>query len=112
MYCPVAQNRIREKSTLRDAGLAVPEFREVTTAEELHAAVSELGTPSVVKTASSGYDGKGQAVVHNVDEVEEIWAELATDQAILEQFVDFDCRVVCRWGKKCARGHCSLRTVS
>jgi len=101
-YCPVhpsgyvlsvAQNRIREKSTLRDAGLAVPEFREVTTAEELHAAVSELGTPSVVKTASSGYDGKGQAVVHNVDEVEEIWAELATDQAILEQFVDFDCEL-------------------
>ena len=88
-YCPVypsgyvlsvAQNRIREKSTLRDAGLAVPEFREVTTAEELREAVSELGTPSVVKTASSGYDGKGQAVVHDVEEVEEIWAELATDQ--------------------------------
>lgn len=101
-YCPVhpsgyvlsvAQNRIREKSTLRDAGLAVPEFREVTTAEELRAAVSELGTPSVVKTASSGYDGKGQAVVHNVDQVEEIWAEIATDQAILEQFVDFDCEL-------------------
>jgi len=101
-YCPVhpsgyvlsvAQNRIREKSTLRDAGLAVPEFREVTTAVELRAAVSELGTPSVVKTASSGYDGKGQAVVHNADQVEEIWAELATDQAILEQFVDFDCEL-------------------
>ncbi|MGZ0173092.1 MAG: 5-(carboxyamino)imidazole ribonucleotide synthase [Planctomycetales bacterium] len=101
-YCPVypsgyvlsvAQNRIREKSTLRDAGLAVPEFREVTTAEELREAVSELGTPSVVKTASSGYDGKGQAVVHDVEEVEEIWAELATDQAILEQFVDFDCEL-------------------
>jgi 5-(carboxyamino)imidazole ribonucleotide synthase len=101
-YCPVhpsgyvlsvAQNRIREKSTLRDAGLAVPEFREVTTAEELHAAVSELGTPSVVKTASSGYDGKGQAVVHNDDQVEEIWTELATDQAILEQFVNFECEL-------------------
>jgi 5-(carboxyamino)imidazole ribonucleotide synthase len=101
-YCPVhpsgyvlsvAQNRIREKSTLRDAGLAVPEFRAVTTVDELRAAVSELGTPSVVKTASSGYDGKGQAVVHDVDQVEEIWAELATDQAILEQFVDFDCEL-------------------
>ena len=101
-YCPVhpskdvlsvAQNRIREKLTLRAAGLAVPRFCEVTTAEELRAAVLELGVPSVVKTASSGYDGKGQAVLHNVGQVEEIWAELATNQAILEQFVDFECEL-------------------
>jgi 5-(carboxyamino)imidazole ribonucleotide synthase len=89
----VAQNRIREKSTLRDAGLAVPEFREVTSAEQLRSAVSELGTPSVVKTASSGYDGKGQAVVHDPGHVDEIWTSLATDQAILEQFVEFDCEL-------------------
>lgn len=89
----VAQNRIREKSTLRDAGLGVPEFREVTSAEELRVAVSELGTPSVVKSAADGYDGKGQAVVHEVQQVAEIWTELATEQAILEQFVDFECEL-------------------
>lgn len=89
----VAQNRIREKSTLQDAGLAVPEFREVTSAEALRQAVSELGVPSVVKTASSGYDGKGQAVVRDAAQVDEIWTDLATDQAILEQFVDFECEL-------------------
>lgn len=102
LHCPVhpsgyvlsvAQNRIREKSTLRDAGLGVPEFREVTTAAELRMAVTELGTPSVVKSATDGYDGKGQAVVHDVDQVDEIWAALATGQAILEQFVDFECEL-------------------
>lgn len=89
----VAQNRIREKSTLRDAGLGVPEFREVTTAAELRMAVAELGTPSVVKSATDGYDGKGQAIVHDADRVDEIWAVLATEQAILEQFVDFECEL-------------------
>lgn len=89
----VAQNRIREKSTLRDAGLGVPEFREVTTAAELRMAVAELGIPSVVKSATDGYDGKGQAVVHDADRVDEIWAALATEQAILEQFVDFECEL-------------------
>ena len=89
----VAQNRIREKSILRDAGLAVPEFREVTSAEELRVAVSELGTPSVLKSATDGYDGKGQAVVQEANQVDEIWATLATQQAILEQFVDFDCEL-------------------
>ncbi len=89
----VAQNRIREKSTLRDAGLDVPEFREVTTAAELRMAVTELGTPSVVKSATEGYDGKGQAVIHDADRVDEIWAALATEQAILEEFVDFECEL-------------------
>ena len=89
----VAQNRIREKSTLRDAGLAVPEFREVTSVSELRAAVSELGTPCVVKSASWGYDGKGQAVVRDPGQVDAIWATLGTDQAILEQFVEFDCEL-------------------
>lgn len=89
----VAQNRIREKTTLRNAGLAVPEFREVRTVEQLRAAVAELGTPCVVKSAESGYDGKGQAVIHDPAMVDEIWTSLGTDQAILEQFVDFDCEV-------------------
>ncbi|MFT5323583.1 MAG: 5-(carboxyamino)imidazole ribonucleotide synthase [Planctomycetaceae bacterium] len=102
LHCPVhpsgyvlsvAQNRIREKSTLRDAGLDVPDFREVTSADELRTAVSELGTPSVAKSASDGYDGKGQAVVHDADQVDEIWAALLTEQAILEQFVDFECEL-------------------
>ena len=62
----VAQNRIREKSTLRDAGLVVPEFLEVNSAAELRAGVAELGVPSVVKSASWGYDGKGQAVIHDL----------------------------------------------
>lgn len=89
----VAQNRIREKTTLSDAGLAVPQFREVKSAAELRSAVAELGTPAVVKSASWGYDGKGQAVIPGVEQVGEIWNSLATDQAILEQFVDFDCEL-------------------
>lgn len=89
----VAQNRIREKSTLRDAGLAVPEFREVRSADELSAAVAELGAPAVVKSASWGYDGKGQAVIRELDHVDDTWNSLATDQAILEQFVEFDCEL-------------------
>ena len=89
----VAQNRIREKSTLRDAGLGVPEFRAVTTAAELRMAVAELATPAVVKSATDGYDGKGQAVVHDADRIDEIWAALSTEQAILEQFVDFECEL-------------------
>ena len=86
----ISQNRLREKSTLRDAGLPVPEFRPIHSREELQSAVVELGTPSVVKTASSGYDGKGQAVIRSDSDCSSVWESLNTNEAILEQFVDFE----------------------
>lgn len=86
----ISQNRLREKGALRDAGLPVPEFRAITSAAELQSAVEELGTPSVIKTASSGYDGKGQAVIRSDSDCSGVWESLNTDEAILEQFVDFE----------------------
>ena len=86
----ISQNRLREKSTLRDAGLPVPTFRPVTSAKELQSAVAELGAPRVIKTASSGYDGKGQAVIRSDSDCTTAWESLNTDEAILEQFVDFE----------------------
>lgn len=86
----ISQNRLREKGTLRDAGLPVPTFRPVTSAKELQSAVAELGAPSVIKTASSGYDGKGQAVIRSDSDCTTAWESLNTDEAILEQFVDFE----------------------
>ena len=89
----VSQNRLREKSTLRESGIPVPEFRAVHSLSELQEAASQLGTPSVLKTASSGYDGKGQAVVRSMAECADTWKQLATEEAILEQFVDFQCEI-------------------
>lgn len=97
----VAQNRIREKSTLRDAGLAVPEFHEVTSRDELRTAVSQAGVPSVLKSASWGYDGKGQAVIRHPEDVDDVWESLATDQAILEQFIDFECELSVVGARNC-----------
>lgn len=55
-----AQDRIVEKQTLRDAGLAVTPFAEVGSAASVDAFAREYGWPVIVKTARSGYDGKGQ----------------------------------------------------
>ncbi|HKM54380.1 MAG TPA: ATP-grasp domain-containing protein, partial [Isosphaeraceae bacterium] len=55
-----SQNRLREKSFLSRCGLPHAPWRPVRTDHELERAVSELGLPLILKTASSGYDGKGQ----------------------------------------------------
>ncbi|MCA9169978.1 MAG: ATP-grasp domain-containing protein [Planctomycetales bacterium] len=46
--------------------------------------------PGVLKTASWGYDGKGQVKVASSDELGSAWGKLDCPEAILERFVDFE----------------------
>lgn len=84
------QHRLREKSFLSREGFPVAPFRHVTSADALRAAVSELGLPSVLKTAGFGYDGKGQLKLSTPDEVEAAVSALGEREAVLESFVDFE----------------------
>ncbi len=85
----VTQHRLREKTFLREQGFPVTPFRAVRSVEELQIAIRELGCPAVLKTAGWGYDGKGQAKIQSPEEAATLWAQLGTDEAILEGFVDF-----------------------
>ncbi len=85
-----SQNRRREKTYLREAGLPVTPFVAVESAEQLLAALNVLGAPAVLKTADWGYDGKGQVVIRAVDEAPAAWQKLGAPQAILEAFIDFE----------------------
>ncbi|GEN35647.1 MULTISPECIES: 5-(carboxyamino)imidazole ribonucleotide synthase [Aneurinibacillus] len=87
----ITQNRIREKSTLASFGIPVAAFRIIESETDAETAVLELGLPAVMKTATGGYDGKGQYVIRKVEEAAPAYRELAkagTD-IIIEQFVPF-----------------------
>ena len=83
------QHRLREKRALNQRGFATAEFVAIRGPEDLRRGVLDLGG-GLLKTAGWGYDGKGQRRIRSVDEVELAWSELATDEAILEAFVDFE----------------------
>ena len=84
-----AQDRLLEKGTLRDAGLPVTPFTEVRDAASVRAAAETLGWPMIVKTARSGYDGKGQFRVDSVDDLQRVSMD-ASQQWIAERCIDFD----------------------
>lgn len=86
----VTQHRLREKGFLAGAGFPVAPFRAVRSAAELALALEALGTPAVLKTAGWGYDGKGQVRIQRPEEGKTAWEALATGEAILEAFVDFE----------------------
>ncbi|MEE9405093.1 MAG: 5-(carboxyamino)imidazole ribonucleotide synthase [Algisphaera sp.] len=86
----VAQDRVREKNTLVELGVAVGPFASVNSVEQLAAAVEELGCPAVLKTVGGGYDGKGQRVLQSPKDVTYAWEDLGRQPCILEAFIDFE----------------------
>ena len=89
----ICQNREKEKTFLRQHGIPHAEFRVVDSGESLDAAIQELGTPCVLKTAAFGYDGKGQRKITQVEDWDKVWQEFGAGRGVLEQWVDFQCEV-------------------
>lgn len=88
------QHRLREKRAIESAGAKVAPYREITSKQQLADAVGTLGTPCVFKTATGGYDGKGQWIIRSdsQEELKEAYQTLskAKTELVLEQFIRFD----------------------
>ena len=76
----LCQHRLREKHFLQGAGFPLPRFLPVESKGELIAAVSQIGTPCVLKTASFGYDGKGQRKIDGFTDMSLLWEEITRDR--------------------------------
>jgi len=85
----ICQDRIAEKRFLAEAGVPVAPWRQVTSEQELEAAIAEIGLPAVLKTTRLGYDGRGQAVLRHPGDAAPAFARLAPRPLILEAFVPF-----------------------
>ncbi|MCC6987983.1 MAG: 5-(carboxyamino)imidazole ribonucleotide synthase [Acidobacteria bacterium] len=85
----VTQQRAREKSFLALKGFPVTPHAPVASLEELITAVERIGLPAILKTASFGYDGKGQHRLTSPLDIEPVWALVGHQPAILEKVVDF-----------------------
>ena len=85
-----AQNRLMEKALFDQLQIPVAPYQAVDSLESLQQAVAALGLPLVLKTATGGYDGKGQFVLRSEDQIEQAWAELGPAKSLIaESFVTF-----------------------
>ena len=92
----VSQDRIIEKTFIRDLGIPVAQFAPVADAHALGLASSAMAAwsaPAILKTARLGYDGKGQINIAAADELASAFAALGSVPCVLEQRLRFECEV-------------------
>ena len=87
------RHRLREKIFLSTHGYPVAPFRAVHSAEELRTALVQLGTPAVLKTATFGYDGKGQVRIDAPALADAAFATMGQPVGVLEAWVPFTCEL-------------------
>ena len=100
VYPPAAalrhsQDRLDEKKLFEALEIPLPGYHAVDLREDLNIAAEILGLPMVIKTRRLGYDGKGQYVVRNKDDLDAAWDVLGGQSLIAEQWVAFDYEVSC-----------------
>lgn len=89
------QNRLVQKSFLAEHGFPVPAFATLSNPDQLGSIIGKLGYPVVCKTATTGYDGKGQWRLSSDADRPEVERSLKTSMQsgvewIVESFVPFE----------------------
>ncbi len=89
----VAQDRLVEKTFIREAGLDVAPFARVDSSDDIEAAMRDWSAPAILKTRRFGYDGKGQSRLASAQEAAAAWDAIGQAPAILEKQITFACEV-------------------
>jgi 5-(carboxyamino)imidazole ribonucleotide synthase len=89
----ISQDRLTEKTFLQSLGLKTAPFADISDLASLEAALTDIGTPAILKTRRFGYDGKGQVRVNAVTDAPSAHADMADAPALLEGFIDFSIEV-------------------
>ncbi len=86
----VSQDRLHEKTFLRDAGVPVADFAPIDGEADLEAALKAFGGAGVLKTRRMGYDGKGQVMLKSIAAAAGALETLAYAPSILEALIPFE----------------------
>ena len=84
------QNRLVEKAFIESLGISVAPYVAIRTLEDIDAISDSFQFPAILKAASFGYDGKGQAVCHSLDDVRNAFNSLKQVECVLEQRINLE----------------------
>jgi len=81
----IARHRIQEKDYARQAGLNPAPYALVTCSGDFETAAGITGFPAILKTTTLGYDGKGQQIVGDAQQLADAFKLLGGVECVLER---------------------------
>ncbi|MBV7506264.1 5-(carboxyamino)imidazole ribonucleotide synthase [Bacillus sp. sid0103] len=86
----ITQDRIKEKRAIQQAGLETAAYEDIYSTEDLFLKIETIGYPAVLKTARGGYDGKGQLVIKDKQDLFQGETLLNHGACVLEKWIPFE----------------------
>jgi len=84
----IAQNRHHEKQYALKAGLNPAPYYFIESDADIEKAIEAIGVPAILKSATLGYDGKGQAVVSSEEELIAAYGSMNKVACVLEKKIN------------------------
>lgn len=91
----ISQDRLAEKNFFKRFNVPTTEYFTVDSLEDLNAAIEKIHLPAVLKTRRLGYDGKGQFIIKQTEDIATAWNTLGQQNLIVENKINFDREVSC-----------------
>ena len=88
----IAQDRQQEKEWIARAGLTTVPYTVISTESDINDSLNAL-LPGILKTATLGYDGKGQIAVDSLAELQAAFTRLQQVRCVLEKKVDLHAEI-------------------
>lgn len=89
----ITQDRIHEKSFLRDNGFPTAPFAIIRDESDLADGFKTVNSPAILKVSRFGYDGKGQYAIDSDNDLTSAWQALKGNESVLERRVPLDLEV-------------------
>lgn len=89
----IAQNRNVEKQFAVGAGLKPVPYCSILSEVDIASAIERIGVPAILKSAALGYDGKGQVVINQPDELLPVYQSMGGVQCVLEKKIDLELEI-------------------
>lgn len=95
----IIRDKFIQKQHFSSRGIPLGTYAVASSVADIHEAASSLGLPLMLKSRTGGYDGKGNAVLKSIDDIEATLSSLGcstTDSTLdlyAEGWVDFECEI-------------------
>jgi len=89
----IIQDKFLQKTFLSENELPVSQFYEITSLNDIHEKIKELGLPVLLKSRRDAYDGRGNFKITSSDEIEKAYQYFDGKSLMVEKFVNFKMEV-------------------